>query len=806
MWVADSNYDKVYAYDMATKARVPAREFNTLEAAGNWIPRGIWSDGTTMWAADSQDAKIYSYLMPQAVSPDRATLVALYNATGGANWTNNTNWLTNAPIGQWHGVTTDANGRVTKLYLQENVLSGQIPTELGSLSNLENLVLWGNELTGTIPTKLGSLANLELLSVSDNQLTGTIPTELGSLVKLKGLRLSENQLTGQIPTELGSLSNLENLVLWGNELTGEIPQTLVGLIMLESFSFYNNLGLCAPVDDAFQTWLRGISIVYGSSCAPADSPEDRAVLVQVHSATDGANWTNNTNWLSDEHSIREWYGVTIDANGRVNGLFLGDNQLTGDIPAELGSLTELEWMFLNQNQLTGEIPAELGNLTNLAHLRLDGNRLTGTIPAELGRLTNLTVLYLSGNPLTGCVPASLRDVEDTDFAQLGLTFCTSTIDVDIAEDLSIAGDAAVSDYAEDQADTTVATYTVSGDNVATAMWSLPTGDPDGDGPLVADQTRDKDFFKLEGTGQERVLKFKAAPNFEMPRGQAVSATNTNVYMVTLQVRHDDEDIAFRPVTVTVTDVDELGMLSGDDSFSYAEGGTDAVGTYTLTAIEDGPTVTWSLDGTDKSDFMLEGTGMSRMLKFSSAPDYENPMGGADDDSNTYMVTVKASAGGEMEMLEVTVEVTNVDEMGTLVLSSTTPSVDAELTATLTDLDGMVSGETWMWYKSMDMTFMDGNETVIANATSMSYTPVAGDATYYLKVTVTYTDGEGSGKMKEEMTAAAVTAGDPLLADYDPDGDGMIEEADMRRAVSNFFSSSPTLNSAEMRRLVGIYFS
>ena len=67
MWVADSNYDKVYAYDMATKARVPAREFNTLEAAGNWIPRGIWSDGATMWAADSQDAKIYAYRVPVAV-------------------------------------------------------------------------------------------------------------------------------------------------------------------------------------------------------------------------------------------------------------------------------------------------------------------------------------------------------------------------------------------------------------------------------------------------------------------------------------------------------------------------------------------------------------------------------------------------------------------------------------------------------------------------------------------------------------------------------------------------------------------
>ena len=60
----------------------------------------------------------------------------------------------------------------------------------------------------------------------------------------------------------------------------------------------------------------------------------------------------------------------------------------------------------------------------------------------------------------------------------------------------------------------------------------------------------------------------------------------------------------------------------------------------LTAIEGGPTVTWSVEGTDMSDFMLdmvEGSDMSRMLKFSSAPDYESPMGGADNDSNTYMV-------------------------------------------------------------------------------------------------------------------------------------------------------------------------
>ena len=68
MWVADSLSDKVYAYDMAAKARVPGRGFNTLGAAGNTSPEGIWSDGTTMWVADSLNGKLYAYYMPQAVS------------------------------------------------------------------------------------------------------------------------------------------------------------------------------------------------------------------------------------------------------------------------------------------------------------------------------------------------------------------------------------------------------------------------------------------------------------------------------------------------------------------------------------------------------------------------------------------------------------------------------------------------------------------------------------------------------------------------------------------------------------------
>ena len=168
---------------------------------------------------------------------DRAALVALYNATDGPNWANNTNWLTNQPIGQWHGVDVDDSGGVVRLYLGFNELTGPIPGELGNLSNLESLNLSNNRLTG-IPGELGNLSNLESLNLSDNRLTG-IPGELGSLSNLESLYLSSNELTG-IPGELGNLPNLETLYLGFNELAGPIPAELGNLSNLESLNLSDN--------------------------------------------------------------------------------------------------------------------------------------------------------------------------------------------------------------------------------------------------------------------------------------------------------------------------------------------------------------------------------------------------------------------------------------------------------------------------------------------------------------------------------------------------------------------------------------
>lgn len=139
---------------------------------------------------------------------DRAALSVLYNATGGPGWTENDGWMSDAPLRDWYGVATDTSGRVARLYLYANGLTGEIPAEIGNLTSLERLSLSDNGLTGGIPSELGTLANLQRLDVRNSGLTGEIPVELGNLTSLESLDLANNGLTGEIPAELGNLAKL----------------------------------------------------------------------------------------------------------------------------------------------------------------------------------------------------------------------------------------------------------------------------------------------------------------------------------------------------------------------------------------------------------------------------------------------------------------------------------------------------------------------------------------------------------------------------------------------------------------------
>ena len=324
-----------------------------------------------------------------------------------------------------------------------------------------------------------------------------------------------------------------------------------------------------------------------------------------------------------------------------------------------------------------------------------------------------------------------------------------------------------------------------------------SGGADNVGAPVAATDGDEDDILTYSLGGPDASKFRVRQDnpgttdvneggqIEVADGTKLDHETKSTYMVTVIVRDPGGLSASIDVTITVTDVNEppeimLGGLaiSGLTSVSHEENDSAAVGTYTV-AGPDAATATWTLEGDDGGDFVLEGSGTSRMLKFASLPDYENA---ADADAdNIYMVTVKADDGTYEDTHEVTVMVMNVEEAGTLTLSSSRPAVGVELTAMLTDLDGMVSGEIWQWARGND----DGTYTDIPGATSASYTPVAEDGGKHLRVTVEYTDGYDSGNTEMKISDNVVTAGDPLVVRYDANNNGMVDKDEVIRAINEY---------------------
>ncbi len=317
---------------------------------------------------------------------DREALVALYEATSGPDWNNNENWLSSARIGEWYGVTTDANGRVTGLDFGGNNLTGELPPELGNLTSLVTLsIVNDRSLGGKIPSELGNLTNLEVLELIYNDVGGQIPPELGNLTSLKELTIRKNKLIGKIPSELGGLANLEKLDLYVNLLSGPIPPELGHLTNLRELNLgYNH--------------LRG------------EIPSELGHLANLEEL-----------YIRQSELTGE-VPVELGNLASLRVMDLGGNQLSGPIPPDLGRLGNLEELDIVANQLNGPIPSGLGGLVKVQSVKLDGNHLSGEIPPELGDLDWLVELGLTGNQLSGCIPISLR-LQYYLAEELSLEFC-----------------------------------------------------------------------------------------------------------------------------------------------------------------------------------------------------------------------------------------------------------------------------------------------------------------------------------------------------------------------------------------------
>lgn len=253
----------------------------------------------------------------------RETLTAIYEATEGPNWVNQTNWLSNRPLGEWWGLDVNTQGHVVKVGL------------------------FGNGLVGSIPLEIGDLAHLSHLYLDDNGLSGPVPREIAGALGLSVLTLSNNPL-----------------------LDGLLPREFLDLWLL-GFD-YGGTHLCVPRSEAFTQWSRSIEDYTAESCSPAR--HDELVLTELYHLLGGPGWSRQDGWL-DAATLDQWEGVAVDSSGRVTGLDLSNNEVTGELPGELGYLDALTQLDLSGNSGLGGALAEWITDLNLNSLDFSASGL-----------------------------------------------------------------------------------------------------------------------------------------------------------------------------------------------------------------------------------------------------------------------------------------------------------------------------------------------------------------------------------------------------------------------------------------------
>ena len=427
-WTSSSNFDHYeYCYgtsnpcsNWTTNGTSTSVGLNGLTAGQKyyWNVRAVssgsaytYADGsTTDWSFTTVTSVTDCTVVTQIPQSECNALVALYNSTNGASWTVNTNWIQTDTPCSWYGVTCGSS-YVTSISLSNNQLSGSIPSQLGSLTNLTDLELGVNQLSGTIPD-LSKLTNLTQLNLASNQLSGSIP-DLSKLTNLQNLWLLNNQLSGSIPSQLGSLTNLQTLWLDNNQLSGSIPTQLGSLTNLTNLDLHSNQ-LIGSIPDLSKLTNLQYLVLYN-------------------------------NQLSG--SIPDFSKLT-----NLQYLALDNNLLSGSIP-DLSKLTNLQYLTLDNNLLSGSIP-DLSKLTNLQYLYLNNNQLSGSLPVSLEKLTHLQYFYFNATSL--CEPgdaafqAWLNTIPHVD----GTNICPSTV--------MISGNAGVAGATLSYTDGTAKTATSAG--------------------------------------------------------------------------------------------------------------------------------------------------------------------------------------------------------------------------------------------------------------------------------------------------------------------------------------------------------
>ncbi len=364
---------------------------------------------------------------------------------------------------------------------------------------------------------------------------------------------------------------------------------------------------------------------------------ERAALTKFYEAIDGKNWDQNTNWMG-ENSLDTWHGVSTNARGYVTALELDDNGLTGHLPAELGSLSQLARLDLSLNRLSGSLPGELGKLSKLQTFDIADNAgLSGEVPASFANLEELRVFEANGTDV--CLPVNplLRSWSD------GLeTSLVSLCEVSAAPGLVLSeSNLSVTEGSSNQ-------YTVRLLSAPTAAVAVTiTGHSNAD--LVLDQA------SLMFTPTD----WDAVQTVTVTAEQDDNATNEVVTLVHTASGGNYEDVNAN-VVVTVTDDDSAQLDLSVSNLPVTEGSSNQ---YTVRlSSEPTGTVTVGITGRSGTSLRLDKASLTFTPTDWNVAQTLTVTAGEDDDATNEEVTlVHTASGGNYEDVNANVVVTVTDD-------------------------------------------------------------------------------------------------------------------------------------------------
>ncbi|KAK0592061.1 hypothetical protein LWI29_012653 [Acer saccharum] len=333
------------------------------------------------------------------------------------------NWPSSGDCCLWEGITCDASGNVTRLWLPSKGLNGTISPSIGNLTHLSHLNLSHNRLFGPPPiTSFSTLIQLQILDLSYNRLTGEFPsTLLSNHIEL--VNLSSNRFHGLIPSSyFQQAGNLMSFNVSNNSFTGPIPSSAwidsscsVRLLDLSYNDFSGQvppgLGNCSKLT-SFRAGFNNLSGPLPDDIYTATSLEEISLPANSLSGTIG-------------NDIVHLENLTV--------LELYSNKFTGMIPIDIGRLTMLKLLLLHINNLSGSLPPSMKNCTNLTTLILRVNVFEGDLSAfNFSTLSKLKTLDLGNNNFTGILPSSLYSCKSLTAVRLGSNRLEGQISPDIA--------------------------------------------------------------------------------------------------------------------------------------------------------------------------------------------------------------------------------------------------------------------------------------------------------------------------------------------------------------------------------------